>query len=285
MKNLMCYLFCCLSIGALAQPATEVYIFDLQFGEGEMQIANPVNVSNHKGYDNQPHFLEDGSLLYVSSINGQTDVYHYSNGSSKQITATPGGEYSPTPTPDSEHFSTILLEPDGTQLLWQYNFDVKGNKPVLLAAGLKVGYHAWVSDHQIAAFVLGEPNTMQLIDVSTGQSQIIGESIGRSLHRIPGTDYFSYIQNDDTGNSEIRSYDLKTGISELLIRSVENSQDCAWTQNGTLIMGSGSKLFRWSKGMTEWKLIADISSFNLDGITRLAVNKDMSKIALVVSEN
>ena len=284
MKNLLCFLFCCLSMHTLAQPATEVYIFDLKFGE-EMNISNPVNVSNRKGYDNQPHFLEDGSLLFVSSINGQTDVYHYSDGASRQITATPGGEYSPTPVPEGQYFSTILLEPDGTQLLWKYAYDANVNKPILLASGLKVGYHAWVSNNQIVAFVLGEPNTMQLIDISTGKSAIIGESIGRSLHKIPGTNSFSYIQNNGNDSSEIRSYDLETGKSEHLIQCVENSQDCTWAQNGTLIMGSGSKLFGWKKGMTEWKLMADIAEFNLDGITRLAVNKDMTKIALVVSEN
>ena len=111
------------SHGLLAQaPGTEVILFDLEtIGEG-FKISNPINISHNKGYDNQPYFLPDGSgLLYSSAVEeGNTEIilYKFDNKQKRQLTSTPGSEYSPTVTPDGKHFTSILLEKDGTQLLW-----------------------------------------------------------------------------------------------------------------------------------------------------------------------
>lgn len=268
---------------SLGQPATEVYLFDLKVDGDQIEISNPLNISNNKGYDNQPSFLEDGCVLYVSSINGQTEVFHFEEGQSAQITVTPGGEYSPTPTPDGEHFSAILLEPDGRQLLWKYQ--INGENPKVLIPELTVGYHTWLSDNEIVSFVLGEPSTMQLSNLESGENKVLAENIGRSLHKIPGTELVSYIQNKEDGPNEIRSYNVREGTSTLLTHSLENSQDVAWLSNGTLLMGQDSKLYSWKQGTEGWKQISDLAEFNLSGITRLAVSPDSKKIAVVVSEN
>jgi len=283
MKKLIYVPLLCLSTLVWAQPGTEVYIFNLNINGENISLSNPVNVSNHEGYDNQPSFLEDGCLLYVSSINGQTDVFHFEHGETAQITATPGGEYSPTPTPDGGHFSTILLEPDGRQLLWIY--ELNGNNPKILIPELKIGYHTWISDDQIVSFVLGDTSTLQLSNIKTGQNTVLAKNIGRSLHKIPGTDLFSYIQIKPGAQNEIRAYNIQSNSSELLVNALEGSQDCAWAPNGLLFMGQGSNLYSWKKGMDNWKLVSDLKQFNLNGITRLAVSPDMKMIAIVISED
>ena len=90
-----------------AQSGTEVYVFDLS-QKGEIwTLSNPVNVSQNEGYDNQPSFSSDGSILYfTSNRNGETDLiaYNFDSGEKTWLTETTNrSEYSPTITPDGNH--------------------------------------------------------------------------------------------------------------------------------------------------------------------------------------
>jgi len=270
------------SFHAAAQSATEIYLFDLKFDNASISLTNPVNISNHTGYDNQPYFLDDGSLLYVSAMDGQTEVMHYAQGETQQLTNTPGGEYSPTLMPDKIHFSTIVLEPDGRQLLWKYKLD--GTEPEILVPELKIGYHAWANDHVLISFVLGSPNTLEMTDVSTMKSEVITYQVGRSLSRIPGTQKVSFIQMIEGNPSQIKSYDPESGKIVSLVQSLEGSQDYAWASNGTLFMGQGTKLYVWKEGDSFWRQIANLSEFGLTGITRMSINPAADQIAIVVDE-
>ena len=86
----------CMAVG---EPDTEVHLFDLNVKDGKYEIKNGRNISNNKGYDNQPYFTEgNNSILFVSMRDGkQTDVFEYNLKSKKtsQLTDTPHSEYSP----------------------------------------------------------------------------------------------------------------------------------------------------------------------------------------------
>jgi len=94
---------------SLAQPATEVYLFDIIADGDTYKLLTPENASNNPGYDNQPYFLPDGSGLLFSSADssGQTDVilYDIKTKSRRKLTASEGSEYSPTVMP---RINTIL---------------------------------------------------------------------------------------------------------------------------------------------------------------------------------
>ena len=64
------------SFSTSAQTGSEIYLFDLKSKKGEVTIANPINITNHKGYDNQPFFDSEHSLVYYSSFNedGRSDI-------------------------------------------------------------------------------------------------------------------------------------------------------------------------------------------------------------------
>ena len=47
-------------ITAFAQPATDVYLFGLKAVDNLLTVSNPVNISNNRGYDNQPSFTKNG---------------------------------------------------------------------------------------------------------------------------------------------------------------------------------------------------------------------------------
>ncbi len=246
-----------------------------------MKATNPVNISDNEGYDNQPSFSPNGkSVLYARSVDGLTDIARYtiSSGKTKMITETKqGGEYSPTTMPDGKRISSVRLDTTGFQRLYAYN---KKGESEMLGSPLVVGYHAWINELEFVAFVLGDPNTMEIVHSVAGESRQIGQNIGRSLHKIPNSDRFSYVDKNVTP-WEIKSMDPKTLQSETIVTVLEGAEDYCWTPSGEILMGKDGKLFFWLDG-PEWKPVELEGEY--EGITRLAVSPDGKKLAIVVNE-
>ena len=118
---------------ALAQPDTDIFLVDLT--QNPLHLGKPTNITQRKGYDNQPSFTPDGSSLLYTSLRegGQTDIYRYTIASKAidALTHTLESEYSPTITPNSAFFSVIRVEADKTQRLWQFPLSGSG-KPTLV---------------------------------------------------------------------------------------------------------------------------------------------------------
>ena len=285
------FLFASLVLGGLklnAQPSSDVFLFDLSKKDGLYSISNPKSIPTNPGYNNQPSFTKDGkSVLYAGiQTDEQTDIMRYDikSGEAKRITRSPGSEYSPLQTPDGKFISTIILEKSGRQLLWKY--PIKGGEPQIVIDELVIGYHVWIDNSSLLAFVLGRPVTLQHINLKTGETEIIAAMIGRSLHKIPGQENFSYIYKADPANKwEIINLDIKTMKINFLAFTPEASEDLAWTPDRKILMGKGSELFQCDPfGDKQWKKIADLKDFNLNNMTRLAVNAKGDKIVIVVSE-
>lgn len=291
MKKYLLALFIGTAFSLSAQPNTEIYVYDLHLTDSGYVIKNPVNITHQNpGYDNQPHFTEQGELLFVSTRQGQTDVARVDlhDYSWTWLTATPGSEYSPTQIPESDAFSAINLETDGTQLLWKYP---NQNSPSVIIPDLKIGYHCWYNKEVLASFVLGDPATLQVCNIVTYDCETLDTNIGRSLHKIPGEKHISYIKKgSDTW--KIISLDPKNGKKTTLTNTIEQSEDMCWAPNGTIFMGKDNSLYYHrpgeNKGWQEVKII-DNPMFNpehsiLHGITRLAINPTGDKIAIVVNQ-
>lgn len=274
-----------LVILAQAQPATDVYLFSLEKSADGYLLSNPINVSDNEGYDNQPSFSSDGKTLYFTSwqADDQTDIiaYDLETKAKSRLTKTDGSEYSPTEVKGGKGISTIILERDGRQLLWQYDLD--GANPEILVPDLKIGYHCWYDRNTLFSFVLGQPATLQMNDLKKGVNTIIDENIGRSLHRIPDENRISYISKKDE-NWRILAFDPKNGVISELATTLPSSEDMAWTPDGIMVMGSGSKLHYRAANDTSWSLLFDLSEFQLSGITRLSVGPKGNRIAIVVNE-
>ena len=276
----------CLASALQAQNNTEVYLFDLK-KEGETYtISKPVNISDSPGYDNQPHFLPDGSaVLFSSTRKGQTDVLRYdlSDGSKTWLTNSEGSEYSPTVMPDGEHFSTIILEEDGTQQLWKY--PLEGGDAEVLISDIVIGYHAWYDTNTLYSFVLGEPATLQKSNLDTGKHTVITENPGRSLHKIPDSGHISLVDKSDSTQWIIKSINPETGNITSLAETLSESEDMAWSPSGYIFMGKGPYLYiNNPEANSTWTEIANFGVWDLTGITRLAIGHDGDKIAVVVQQ-
>jgi rhodanese-related sulfurtransferase len=290
----ICLVLLC-SVGELAQtatpsptptpPATDIFLVDVATENGEMKFGRLIRITDWNGYNNQPFFLPDGKGLLYTSIRAdkQADIYKYEIASraTARVTETPESEFSPTLTPDGKFISVVRVEADSTQRLWK--FPLAGGRPILILEKTKpVGYHTWIDENTLALYVLGNPNTLQLVDVRTAKAEVLAENIGRTLRLIPHQSKLSFVHRISDQEWIIKALDLKTHQITSLIKTLPGSEEYAWSPSGVLLMAKDSKLFVWKSGNDpDWKEVWDFSSAGLKGITRIAMNRSGNQIAIV----
>ena len=268
-----------------SQTPTEVYLFELSKVNGQYSLTNPINISNNPGYDNQPSFMKNGrQVLFASTRNQQTDIVNYNIRTKKKkwLTNTEGGEYSPLQIRSSNTFSAIRLDPDGYQRL--YSYSMYSGKSTELVKDLKIGYHGWVGRDKLVSFVLGEPITLQHSNIKTGVNTILDDTIGRTILKLPKSNQVAYISKKQTPWT-VNTVDLESGEIEIMIHTLDESEDFVVTHSGVLIMGKGSVLYNFDPyNHLDWVRIADLSNYGLKSITRLAISPKADKIVIVVEE-
>src|SRR6202008_182685 len=108
-----------LPLSSLAQTGSEIYLMDIKKRGDQINLSNPVNITNHKGYDNQPYFNPDRGIVYFSSFDdsGRSNIkwYEIKSRKSELFTETRDREYSPTITPDGRFISCIVQRDNGAQ--------------------------------------------------------------------------------------------------------------------------------------------------------------------------
>ncbi|HYW31383.1 MAG TPA: hypothetical protein VE869_07760 [Gemmatimonas sp.] len=265
-----------------APPDVDIFLVPLSRGTDGLRVGAPRNITRRTGYDNQPSFLPDArAVLYTSNRgDGQTDIYRYdlSTGMSVPMFKTvPESEYSAFQGRGAT--TVIRVEADSTQRLWQ--FPTTGGAPRVLFPAIKpVGYFAQADDSTWALFVLGSPATLQLARQGRDSGDVIARNIGRSLHRIPGSNRVSFVQKGPNG-SYVMSLDPRTGRVDTLVRTLDASEDIAWADSVTLVSGKGSALFVWRQGDAAWTPLGDFASAGITNITRLAVSPNNAWLAVV----
>lgn len=281
-------LFSVLALNVYSQSGSDIYLFNFRLDDDNFYISNAKNITNTPGYDNQPFFTPDGtSILYASDDGfGQTDIFKYNlkSRSERRLTYSPESEYSPTVTPDKEHISCIILKRNGEQKLWQY--PKHGAVPTKLSNKNKIGYHTWLNDSTVYAFILGDPNTLEAILLSSQDINKVASNPGVTLLKIPGTETISFVDMTNDHHWEIKSYDpASNSIKEIIHTVSAKSEFYTWTPNGTLLSGDGKKLYKFNpKSDSDWIELADLTDYGIHEFSRIAVNPDANLIAIVVTE-
>lgn len=284
-KYIFIFTLCILTLTIKAQNNTEIYLFDFEQLGNSFQISNPINISNNVGYDSQPFFTSDSkNILFASNNNGQTDIANYTIISQQKefLSNTSASEYSPTFIPNKNAISYIKLEENGTQLLWKLDLITK--KETILIPYLKIGYHTWVDNNSIVSFVLGSPPTLQLSKLDTKENIVIDYAIGRSLHKIPGSEKISYV-NKTNDEWTINTLNPLTNTYEILTKLPFQVEDLTWTPSNSIIITFNDTFYLFdANNSKQWHEIPNTKQFEmLKGITRLAVSPDGTKMAIVVT--
>ena len=259
-------------------PDHDITLFDLNVSASGVSIANPQVVANKVGYENQPHFIDNESLYFTRMDDVNADTWHWKNGVLTQRTKTLESEYSPTPIPFKKGaFSTIRVEHDNSQRLWQVNAD--GSFELLFKDVKPVGYHVWKNEN-VAMFILGEPHRLEISKLGQENTTVVDQSIGRCLLNVPANEKISYTV-DVEGQHHLKLYDFDNGTSESLLKLPKQSQDYAWLAAGQLISSDSEQLLWTDTNDGNWKTVNVPKGTEFKGLSRIAVSPDRSKIAVV----
>ncbi len=286
MKNLFMLLLISITYFSYAQPNTDIYLFDLDTSNGKFILSNVKNISDNKGYDNQPSFFDDTTILYAGTRKGQTDIVQYKidSGKKKWLTKTDGSEYSPLKIPSENAISAIRLEKDETQKLYKYNF--KNGKTSILIDRIVIGYQTWFNKNTLVSSVLEDDMlSLYVSNLNIDKHNKIEPNIGRSLHKIPSTNMISFISKA-SDNWEIKSLEFVTGKTKTITTTLPEVEDMCWLPNGTIVMGKENVLYKYNPNKdSEWAEVASLRDFDITNITRLTVNSDGTKIAIVAEHD
>ncbi len=283
MKKILSVLPLLCSALLFAQPNTEVHLFDVINVNDTLQLQNGKNISNNEGYDNQPSFYNDSTLLFAATRNGQTDVIQYTIAGAKKKwlnNTQEGSEYSPLRIPEEAAFSAIRLDTNGLQRLYKY--DVNTGKSSLLVKKLKIGYHLWYNKQLLVATVLTE-NRMDLVVIHTKNNTVktYYKNVGRSLHNIPNSKLISFISKEKD-NWEIKSLNPLSGETALIAKTLPKAEDMCWLKDGTILMGTGKDLMKYHPSKDKnWEVFKTFEDENINNITRLVSNSTSQKLAIV----
>lgn len=265
-----------------AQTNTNVFLFDTKLTNKEIKLLNFKNISNNKGYNNQPSFLDNFTLLYARTRNEQTDIakYEIDSETTSWINTSEGSEYSPLKIPTKNEISAIRLDKDGTQKLYKYSL-INGT-PTILIDSLVVGYHVWYNPKTIVTAVLdNDKMDLYISDLKTGKNTKIEENIGRSLHKIPNSELISFISKKNEKWS-IKSFNPNTKEIKFIANTIANTEDMCWLVDGTMLAGKNDTLYRFtpSKENAEWTEAVSLKKYGIKNITRLTMSSGL-KLAMV----
>ena len=263
-------------------PSTDIWLFSISDDGFELRT----RVTDWKGYDNQPMFTENSEqMLFTSDRAGRsnTHLYDIDSGSISQLTFTEADKYSPTPIPDSNGllFSVVHSDSSAFQELWQYALD-DSIEPSRIVEVDAVAYYTWVGVDEVLFWRLGEPNTLQLLNVASADTTVLAEGSVYSLHHIPGEAASAFIYSNGDETPLINRYDWVTRETTLLAPSIEGGRYFCVAPNGDLLMLDGGTLLSFTPGVSnEWTVRAELS---ITGGTRLAVSPDGKLLAVVGEE-
>jgi hypothetical protein len=273
-----------------AQPSTDIYLFTVTLKNKNPVISYATNITNRKGYDNQPSFHPTLPFLYYASDNdsGRSDInyYNYTTKQTVPFTNTNEREYSPTLTPDGKFISCIIQRDNGAQDLGKY--PLNGGAPLVLINNLIVGYHCWVNESSLLLFILDDStsNSLRYYNLLTKKDSVLLKNPGRCIQKIPGQNAISFVEKKSKEEWLLKKYDNNTGAISNIATCLRGREDYCWLSNNLLLMSDGSAFFYLNiadnKGWQSVKI--EITNTNFKGITRLAYQKKNNLLAVAMNE-
>ena len=261
---------------------SEIYLADVRMKEGNIYFGAAKNVTNSKGYDNQPYFLNDSMMLYTHIGDDlQADIYSYYLKSKKHInfTKTSISEYSARLTPSKDAVCVVEVEQDSTQRIWAYDLNGRNGK-VLIPYFDSVGYYAWLNDSCVAAFILTEPPSLQICSTKKTQVKTVAKNIGRCL-QVSSNEllYFTMLENDSV--RWLCSMEPNGKINKL-IEFYKGVEDFVVSTQNIVFCAKGAMIYYSDQNYTlGWRLCGNFEAAGITHINRIALSPDNKKMALV----
>ena len=274
----------------IAQTNTEIFLLDIELKNAKIEIYNVEKISTNDGYNNQPIFVSNNKVLFTSERNFQNDIVEYNSidNSLKYLTNTQTSEYSPIRYKKNK-VSAVSLDKKGEQYLRIYN--IKNNTYNIPFTDKIVGYYNY--SKQIKNLIISsvlENNELVLYtsNLKTKEHTYVDNNTGRSIHNIPkykfGQEKISYISKKDS-IWNINYVDLSNYKTKTITTTLNNNEDICWFKDGSILTSYKNNLYIFnSKLSKDWKLLCSLEEYGITNISRIAINPDNDKLALVNSK-
>lgn len=266
---------------------SEIFLFSIGKKDGKMTFSGGENISNSKGYDNQPSFsLDNNSILFTSNRRENNfDIYEYSLANKKinPIITSDDGEY--TAKESDKNTITFVREGEG-QLMTVINFD-RNSKKETFAFKIKepIAYYAFNSKGDALVWIR-YAFMMHFVNTEKSINNYVADYVQPSVpHLIPKTDNFSFMVRHPDDSLWIKEFNSTIQAVRPIVQTKDSKKDYAWMPDGSLLIGSGSKLFRFDeKADKDWNLLMDLNSFGIKDISRISVSPNGKHLALVSNQ-
>lgn len=291
------FLFILLNLCALAEaqvPDTDIYIANFSFEEDKLIFDKLHNITNRTGYDNQPFFHPENKWLYFSSIRneGQSDVYRYEweNNRTYRVTETFEDEFSPQMIPGKNAFSTVRVELNQKQRLWQFDI-LNPSMPELLIPDVeRVGYSAWIDKYNLILFLVAQDekeHELLHVNLKNSKKQLIDKHIARGFAVRHEKKQLLYVSNEDSSNWELKLFNPINMKKEVVGKALAKSEDYCWINTNLLITGNGKVIYGMNMNKEEkvWVPLLDLNNKLSGSIERIAINPKYNRLALVVNKD
>jgi hypothetical protein len=264
------------------QFESDVWLAEMRMKEGYIYFGAAKNITNTVGYDNQPFFLNDTTILYTHmGEDKQADIFQYriKRNTNEKFTNTTESEYSAKLLPSKAGISVVEVEKDSTQRIWSYDLQGKNGK-VLVPQIDSVGYYTWINDTSFAAFILTEPSSLQLCYTNSPKTKVIANNIGRCMQvNTFGNLYFTMLENDsvrwlcrtESDGTLTKLIEFYKGVEDFVI-SKDNIIFCA--KQGLIYFANSNYKFGW-------RMCGNFESVGVNNINRIALSPDNKKLAFV----
>jgi hypothetical protein len=270
---------------AFAQlPETEIFLADIEITNKLIKVEKTENITNRKGYDNQPFFMPDGKTIFFSSETGadkkiHTCLYLVKSKKIAQFTNTSVSEYSPMLNPDGQTISCVVVEEDSAQRIWLYDGKIGVKKTCLTENTDSIGYYAWLGKDSILYYKLTNPHSLHALNLKTGEDNWLCNHPTRSFKKVNNTTIF-YVIHEEKENF-IYFFDIHTKKAQVYAVDKPENQDYVWLPDLGMVKSEGSKLLHYSTETKVWVEVADFSYYGVKKITRFAFSPDKKRLAVV----
>jgi len=128
--------------------------------------------------------------------------------------------------------------------------------------------------------MVDEPHYLAVADTRDNSSIKLTSHIGRSFQKLTNGN-LAYVYKATDTTWYIQELNLSNYKTKIITKTKPGAEDFVILRDGTILMGSGSTLFKYHPSIdSNWLPIIDLANYGINKITRMAVNKT-GKIAIV----
>lgn len=263
-------------------PESDIWLFKIKSNkQGQLELFDSSNITNRKGYDNQPSFSSDEKKIFYVSVreDQQADIYFYDLKSKKQqrLTHSAESEYSPQLSPGGKSISVVTVEMDSSQKIHL----VDANDGVFLKKldFDSVGYYQYLNADTLIYYKLSNPHSLRMHVVKTKEDKWLCDMPTRGFKTIDRSKLMYAIK--DSVKVDFYIYDFNLHKAKFFATYPSNSEDAYWHKQLGLMKSEGAKILRFVVNKNVWELYLDLSSFGIKKISRFMFDSQNKFLVLV----